>query len=312
MNPEVSVIIPVFNTGSRLRQCMDSVLQQTFTNIECIVVDDCSSDESSVIAAEYCLRDCRVQLVRNESNMGCPLSRKAGFDRSVGNYILFIDSDDWIEAMMVEIMFCKAKELDADMIFCDYFETDGRGIRKYKKQFIENKTKNDLIKSMASYDPCLICSLWNKLIKRDVLANVSFPHENYGEDMYLSTQLVYYARIFGYVDKPLYHYIYNVDSLCNNSAYSTQRLIDQYDICTRIIAFLNDKFCRQLNIFEPELSLRINKVKIRAFLNEESRRKRDVSGLYPASSKYLFDSRLPFGFVMKLRYFIACIIRMRL
>lgn len=312
MNPEVSIIIPVFNTGNRLRQCIDSVLQQTFTNIECIVVDDCSSDESFAIATEYYLRDCRVHLVRNECNVGCPLSRKVGLDHSVGNYILFIDSDDWIETMMIEIMLCRAKESDADVVFCDYFETDGYGIRKYKKQFIENKTKNDLIKSMACYDPSLICSLWNKLIKRDVLANISFPHENYGEDMYLSTQLIYYAKTFQYVDKPLYHYIYNVNSLCNNFAYSTQRILDQYDICTRIIAFLNDKFRGQLNIFEPELSLRINKVKIRTFLNEVSRKKRNVFGLYSASNKYIFDSRLPFSFVTKLRYIIACVIRLRL
>ncbi|TFV97223.1 glycosyltransferase family 2 protein [Algoriphagus kandeliae] len=94
LNPQVSIVTPVYNTGKYLKACLDSVLNQSFSDWEMILIDDCSSDDSRLILDEYCKRDNRFILIKNEKNEGSGISRNKGIDKAKGRYLCFLDSDD--------------------------------------------------------------------------------------------------------------------------------------------------------------------------------------------------------------------------
>jgi glycosyltransferase involved in cell wall biosynthesis len=119
--PEISVIVPVYNVEKYIHRCIDSILAQTFTDFECILVDDYSSDNSLSICEEYAKKDTRIRIIRNEQNRGLPQVRKIGFAIASGGYILYIDSDDWIENNMLEKMYGKAVSADYDIVWCNYY-----------------------------------------------------------------------------------------------------------------------------------------------------------------------------------------------
>ena len=96
--PEISIIIPFYNVEEYLPQCLDSVLNQTMSNIEIILVDDCGTDKSTIIAEQYAQRDMRIKLVRHETNQGIAVARNSGVDHCTAPYIMFVDSDDYVEA----------------------------------------------------------------------------------------------------------------------------------------------------------------------------------------------------------------------
>lgn len=266
----VSVIIPIYNSEKLLDKCIQSILNQTFKNIECILVDDFSSDGSREICNYYANIDARIKLIPNDRHYGSSQSREIGFKRSCGEYIQFVDSDDWIEADMIQKMYSKAIDERLDIVFCDYYEEKNNEIF-YKKQEIEIEKKLEILKYMAAYDEKINCSLWNKLTKADILEKVKFPIESYSEDMFISTQIMYFCKKIGYLNEALYHYVYNADSLCYNKQYEEKRILENYNICVLIHDFLHEKFGDNLDLFEPEISRRFNTAKKR-FLQIGERR----------------------------------------
>ena len=120
---KVSVIIPVYNVEDYLKECLDSVLSQTLKDIEVICVDDCSTDDSLKILQEYANNDDRIKIIKNEKNSGQGFSRNEGIKKATGEYIGFVDSDDFIDLNLFEISFKKAKKLDLDVLL---FKTEFR------------------------------------------------------------------------------------------------------------------------------------------------------------------------------------------
>ncbi len=257
----VSVIVPVFNTESQLVRCLNSILCQTFANIECILVDDYSTDNSIQICERYLNANSNFKLLKNNCNIGSSLTRARGLALAKGKYILFVDSDDWLEPSMIQTMYNAAISNNADIVLCDYYKDNDTS--QIVSQSIDGLNKTDIIKYMASYNECLICSLWNKLIARDIIAKIIFPVESYGEDMYLSTQLVYYSNKIIHVNEALYHYCINEKSLCFNPKYAEKRILDQHAICEQIVAFLSEKFGHGLDMFNPDLNIRLHKMQTR-------------------------------------------------
>jgi glycosyltransferase involved in cell wall biosynthesis len=107
-NTKVSIIVPVYKVEQYLERCVDSILSQTFTQFECILIDDCSPDNCPALCDEYAKRDARVKVIHKPRNEGLPQARKTGFDNSSGDYIQFVDSDDWIEPDMTERLYAAA------------------------------------------------------------------------------------------------------------------------------------------------------------------------------------------------------------
>lgn len=123
--PKVSIIVPVYKAENYLHRCVDSILAQTFTDWELLLVDDGSPDRSGEICDEYASKDARIRVFHKE-NGGVSSARQKGLDEAVGEYTIHADPDDWVEPMMLEELYKRAKEDDADMVICDYYMNDGK------------------------------------------------------------------------------------------------------------------------------------------------------------------------------------------
>lgn len=191
--PKLSVIVPVYNTEKYLRECIDSILAQTFTNFELILVDDGSTDGSGAICDEYAGKDPRVQVI-HQQNSGATVARRKGASHARGEYIAFVDSDDWISQYMYQDMVTKAEAYDTDMVLCDMvLETQtGHAIVQnshlsglFTEEQLRRQIYGGLLFDYAENRPGLSLSLCNKLIKVPLVkhALAAIPDEiTYGED----------------------------------------------------------------------------------------------------------------------------------
>lgn len=259
MDPKISIIIPVFNTEKYLHQCIKSILDQTFTDFECILIDDHSIDNSLSICNYYSNIDIRFKVIQNDKNIGPSLSRKKGISISRGSYIQFIDSDDYIEKNMLEMMYTHALLNNSDLVYCNYYYHDNFNNKIYRKVPLLSNNYIENIKSTV-FDFTDSAALWNKLIKKDILKAIEFPIDSYSEDKYLSTQILFYVHSIKYINDALYHYQYNKNSLNHNDENAQRRYIEMNNNFNKIKDFIKDKYTNDLNALEPELSKRIIKI----------------------------------------------------
>ena len=137
--PKVSIVIPVYNVEKYIERCVRTLFAQTLDDLEYIFVDDCSPDNSIdvmlKVLEEYPVRKPQVKLIRHEINQGVSQSRQDGVEAATGEYIIHCDPDDWVELDMYEQLYTKAKETNADLVLCDYYEvTNGEIYRVRIKQ----------------------------------------------------------------------------------------------------------------------------------------------------------------------------------
>ena len=119
VNPKISVIVPVYNTEKYLKRCIDSILAQSYSDFELLLIDDGSTDASPAICDEYATNDSRVR-VFHKPNGGVSSARNLGLDNARGEWIAFVDSDDWIESEMLYLFISKAEKTDSDIVFCNH------------------------------------------------------------------------------------------------------------------------------------------------------------------------------------------------
>ena len=204
-NPKISVIIPVYNTEAYIRKCLDSIIHQTYRNLEIIVVVNGSTDHCGKICIEYATRDERICVVQKEHGT-IASARNVGLEVASGDWIGFVDSDDYIERDMVEVMMKKALDSDSDMVVCDFNYVF---IDKVKR--MNNVVENDRLEYIASLITrhSSVC-VWGRLIKKSLyVANSVYPIPdlNYAEDYVVTPRLVFYAHNIVKVDRALYNYV---------------------------------------------------------------------------------------------------------
>lgn len=219
--PKVSIIVPVYGVEKYIERCVRSLFEQTLTDIEYIIVDDCTLDRSidilKLLIEEYksrlIIERKTVQIERMSNNSGLPIVRKEGASLATGEYIIHCDSDDWVDKDMYRLMYEKAKKEDADVVSCDYQVSDGVHIlRSMKERW--SPDRDNTIKNLMLQKSHWV--LWNKMFKRSVLENtIIYPTQNMGEDMALSLQMLYYCERIAHINKPLYYYFYNEKSISN-------------------------------------------------------------------------------------------------
>lgn len=163
--PDISVIVPVYKAEKYMHRCVDSILAQTFTNFEFILVDDGSPDGSGTLCDQYAQKDNRVKVIHKE-NGGVASARQCGIDNASGIYTIHADPDDWVEPTMLEKLFNKAKETDADMVICDFYvDTDKSNI--YNKQEVSGETSQKVLKDLLlhrlQYQVCRRSKLLRRL-----------------------------------------------------------------------------------------------------------------------------------------------------
>ena len=233
MNCLVSIIIPVYNVEKYLQQCLESVCGQTYNNLEIIVVDDESPDHSGEIAEIFSKKDSRVH-VEHIKNRGAAGARNVGLDQCHGDYILFVDSDDWVERDMVERLLSAIEESDIDIALCEYWD-------EYKNQSSCHKfmdcsgvqTAEEFAEGMIKHWEYIIT--WNKLFRRAVLENIRFVEGRCIDDEFFTYKAVIKSRKTVLVNECLYHYRMRKSSAMRNPQHRKQRAKDQ-------IAFITEPF----------------------------------------------------------------------
>jgi len=283
--PAISIIVPVYNVEQYLHQCINSILAQTFTDFECILVNDCSSDNSPGICDEYAEVDNRIKVIHNKSNMGSSLSRKVGLENSSGEYIQFVDSDDWIENDMLEKLYRKAISENYDITIYDCFYVKN-GTKEIIKQEFSGFDKTAIIKDIISFR--VRTYLVNKLVKKDLYFWVEFPEDSCSEDYVITIQNVCNSKKIGYINEPLYNYRYNAQSLSNNINTRVNARIEENRNWRRLINILMEKY-DNLNIFEPDLSNRLNWLKETYGADKDLKKIKELNELfklYPNTNYY--------------------------
>lgn len=218
MNSKVTVIVPVYNMENYIHKCIQSLLDQTYKNIEIILVDDASTDRCPQICDEYAAKYPRVRTV-HQKNTGVSGARNRGLEMATGTKIAFVDSDDWIHPSMIEEMVSAAEKNDADIVICDWMTFNhGEEEGEAHTQAINNSAPMEQIRDefLMDYHPNYMC---NKLFNKDLFMGIRFP-ENiiYYEDMYIQAELFCRCKKAYYLSKSFYCYRIHA-SYANSQSY---------------------------------------------------------------------------------------------
>lgn len=256
---KISVIVPVYNTEKYLKKCLESIINQNFQDIEIIIINDCSTDNSLNIIKEYMKQDGRIILVNKKINEGVSIARNLGMKLAKGEYIFYIDSDDWIEQNYFKDMYNKALQENADMVISDFYKDFDNGKVIYIKdqgEYIEEKI--DVLKKIFLFKS--FPSVCNKLIRKNLyLKNeILYPKEiSMGEDLYTSSRLIYFSRKIIKCNKAYYHYIQNPESAVREKIKNLNKVKDIYFVVKELEEFFTSK-----NISLPINELKINHLSI--------------------------------------------------
>ena len=237
----ISVIIPVYNSEKYLRECLDSVLSQTFQDMEIIAVNNGSSDSSGMILEEYSGKDNRIKII-NQENKGPGGARNAGLEMAKGKYLFFIDSDDRVEKNFLESLIQFSIAYDCDIVqggVCYVYNKKGLISKQTKKsgesgvlnrkEAINELIKQRIIKNFA----------WGKLYKKDILLGLTFPDRLLFEDFEWTQNAIDRCNNYGYVNRPLYLYRCHDESLTGKLTTSDIRLLDALE---ERLEFIRDKY----------------------------------------------------------------------
>ena len=204
---KVSIIVPVYNTSKYLNGCIKSLLQQTLEDIEIILINDGSTDESESIIKKY--KDKRFKYI-SKKNEGIGKTRNLGIDTATGEYLSFIDSDDYIEPNFCEVMYEKAIKDKCDIVICDYYEYHNYGLKEIRFPTFKDASlkENPDILNMVNLGPC------NKIYKRSLFKNKEnrFVENLKYEDAPLVVKLLLSAKKIGKIDDCLAHYVIHENS----------------------------------------------------------------------------------------------------
>lgn len=204
--PLISIIIPIYKTEAYLRRCLDSIVSQTYTNLEIILVDDGSPDNSFRICNEYSAKDNRIQIIRKK-NGGLSDARNAGLDICKGDYISFVDSDDWVNERYIEKLFTLLTSTKTDISIGNFIRTNGKKMQ-YPKRIFQAKIYNPkeaIICCTNGRKPAFATSC-SKLYKKALFEQLRFPIGKFHEDEFTTYLLFYRASRISYTPDILYFY----------------------------------------------------------------------------------------------------------
>lgn len=221
----ISVIVPVYKVEDYLERCITSIVNQTYRNLEIILVDDGSPDHCGEICDEWSRKDSRIKVIHKE-NGGLSDARNAGMKIATGEYTVFVDSDDWIHKDMLKVLMEVQEETKGDIVECK------AQICFSKENDMEIGTLSEIDKTSFNTEESLQClineyplhqTVWNKLYRTEVIKDILFPYGKYHEDEFWTYQVFARAEKVVYVDVSLYYYFQRKDSIMGQ-AFSLKRL----------------------------------------------------------------------------------------
>ena len=219
----VSVVVPIYKVEPYLRQCIDSILGQTYKNLQVLLIDDGSPDGCGEICDEYAQKDHRIEVFHTGNN-GLSAARNLGICKAKGDLISFIDADDWIEPRMIEVLHETLERTKADVSVCSFvkeFPSSSMFICFDEKIYEGEEILDALLDKKYNY------SVWNRLYRRELFRGVRFPEGKYYEDIFSALAILREAGKMVCISEPLYHYRVRQDSI--SQTHTAKILFDYAD-----------------------------------------------------------------------------------
>jgi len=244
----VSIIIPVYNVEAYLRPCVDSLRSQTYADLEVILVDDGSKDESGRICDEYARCDARVVVI-HQQNAGAANAKNAGLDRATGDYIAFMDSDDYAEQNWIETMVVAAERTDADVVECDFdkvYLNRSEIVNGYGEECLYT-AEEYLGQYLANWTSSLFC---NKLFRRELLSDVRFRRERRCiDDEFFTYKALTGAKKIIRIPDVLYHYRQRASSAVSSAKNRIQITDDSLEILIERYRWIGKHFPKLTKVY---------------------------------------------------------------
>ena len=248
MDELISVIVPVYNVEKYISRCIESIMKQTYKNIEIILIDDGSTDNSGKICDEYSLKDDRINVI-HKKNGGLSDARNTGLDIAKGKYISLIDSDDFVSKFFIETLYNTCKNENCEIAICEY-----ERVYEEKEEIsdLENDNKveiynsKQMLQKIYSKDYLITTVAWNKLYKAEILKNIRYPVGKLHEDEAITYKILYGVNKVAIIRKKLYYYYYDINSIMNKK-YNLKRL-DILDALKERMIFFKEK--NEIELFE--------------------------------------------------------------
>jgi len=239
--PLISIIVPVYKVEQYLKRCLDSVLAQRFTDYECIIVDDCSPDNCPTICDEYAVRDSRFRVIHKQQNEGLPMARKTGLGAAVGDFIMHVDSDDWLEPNALEKLYNKQRETKADVVIGSFRQHYKDKTREFvfNNYIITNKKK-----ALSYFFSKRFKYIWGKLYRASLFEHVIQPSNIiYGEDAIVNTQIFCsnYCNIIAVIKDIVYNYDYSTGGMSQDLICGKNKAINYFESHVFMRNFLEQK-----------------------------------------------------------------------
>lgn len=278
--PKVSVIVAIYNAEDYLKRCIDSLLVQTLTEFEVLLINDGSTDNSKTICDNYAIIDNRIRVFHKE-NGGVSSARNLGIEEAFGEYTIHLDSDDYTEPEMLEKMYNYAIETNCDIVIADFFvETNDKQI--IKKQLVNDFDNTKIIKQILEGD--LHGSVWNKLIRTSFYKSLNIKFESslsYCEDMLFNIECLMNNPKVGKIDEPFVHYIQREDSLI--TILNEKTFIQSFKLIKILENKLGQSYQVSVNFFK--LTIKRRMIISDLFSAKEIRSK------YAEADKYIFKNK---------------------
>ena len=280
---KVSIIVPIYNVEKYLEKCLKTILNQTYENLEIILVDDGSTDKSSIICDEYCEKDKRIKVI-HKKNEGVSSARNKGIKESTGKYVVFIDSDDYVVNNYIEILYKYMIDNNVDLVISNAIDVNEEGvILKLKETNDLFMNKEECLKGLLSEDN-FYHTCWGNMYRKDLLEKIRFNCEyRMSEDLDFLYRYIKHIRSAYFLSKNMYYYLKREGSE-TNSIYS-EKWTDELKICNFIISEIveleNDlhKYAKRkyirLNINQA-YKFTLNKNQIKNFKNNIKLYKNDI------------------------------------
>lgn len=233
MEKKVSIIVPVYNVSKYISKCLESLINQTYLNLEIILIDDNSTDNSLEICKEYEKLDSRIT-VFHKINGGAASARNVGLDNCHGDYIAFVDSDDYVKNNYIEQLVSMLEQYNADISVCSFFYEYPNNIKinNYHIDVIEYDNVDFLKRFLEDWTCGLI---WNKLFKSELLKDIRFKEGHKIDDEFFTYKLIMKSNKIVLFNLPLYYYIWRKTSVMNNADNQELLIMDR-------LSYLNERY----------------------------------------------------------------------
>lgn len=243
MEPCISVIVPIYKVEPYLRKCVDSILAQTYQNLEIILVDDGSPDRCGEICDEYARKDARIKVI-HKKNGGLSDARNAGLEIMTGAYVAFVDSDDWIEPQMYQRLHELLEYYQADMAFggvADDVLQDGSIRTVRTSDYGETPFAEDRVAAMRRYFHGSWAA-WDKLYRAELFAGIAYPAGEINEDEAIVLHLLDRCQKVCYTNEVFYHYMKRVDGSSITTAAFSEKKMAWAKHCRDNLRFVGEKY----------------------------------------------------------------------